>query len=111
MGVHEVGVHAVGVHAGCVHAGCVCFGGVRAAVGLPVAHIVTGWAYMVTGRPHMVTGLVPLWLQAVGAVCVRLSEGLARSGCVAPGVTLLCDAGCTSWGFDRLQAQRLQPYV
>ena len=81
-----------------------CFGGVRAAVGLPVAHMVTGWAYMVTG-------LVPLWLQAVGAVCVRLSEGLARSGCVAPGVTLLCDAGCTSWGFDRLQAQRLQPYV
>ena len=57
--------------------------------------------------------------QAVCAVCVRLSEGLARSGCVAPGVTLLCDAGCTSWGFDRLQAQgaatpmceRLSPYV
>ena len=49
--------------------------------------------------------------QAVGAVCMRLSEGLAQSGCVAPGVTLLCDAGCTSWGFDRLQAQRLQPYV
>ena len=59
----------------------------------------------------MVTGWVPLCLQAVGAVCVRLSEGLAQSGCVAPGVTLLCDAGCTSWGFDRLQAQRLQPYV
>ena len=57
------------------------------------------------------TGLVPLWLQAVGGVCVRLSEGLARSGCVAPGVTLLCDAGCSSWGFDRLQAQRLQPHA
>ena len=42
--------------------------------------------------------------QAVSTVCVRLSEGLARSGCVAPGVTLLCDAGCTSWGFDRLQS-------
>ena len=42
--------------------------------------------------------------QAVCAVCVRLSELLARSGCVAPGVTLLCDAGCTAWGFDRLQS-------
>ena len=71
---------------------------------LQAGHMVTGWA-------HMVTGVVPLWSQAVGAVCVRLSEGLAQSGCVAPGVTLLCDAGCTSWGFDRLQAQRLQPCV
>ena len=105
--VHAVYMHVVHMRWVCVR--CVC--GVRVRLSdcrwhtwLQAGHMVTGWA-------HMLTGLVPLWLQAVGAVCVRLSEGLARSGCVAPGVTLLCDAGCTSWGFDRLQARRLQPYV
>ena len=84
-GLYACGVHTVCVRAVCVRAVCVLF--------------------------RCTCGMRCKCAQAVGAVCVRLSEGLARSGCVAPGVTLLCDAGCTSWGFDRLQAQRLQPYV
>ena len=108
------GLYACGVHTVCVRAVCVHAVGVRA---VSVRLLDCWWhtwlqaGNMVTGCAPMITGWVPLCLQAVGAVCVRLSEGLAQSGCVAPGVTLLCDAGCTSWGFDRLQAQRLQPYV
>ena len=79
-GVHAVGVHAVGVRAVGVHAGCVCFGGVRAAVGLPVAHMAA----------HIWLQAGHIWLQAwypygyrrwarCACGCRRASRGRAAS--------------------------------